>query len=147
LQASTGGNDEIQFGGAGSISVPGKIDSSVAGVRYDGTGTLTLSNSANAYTGATTITAGTLAVMKTGSLGDPSAPVVLDGGATMRIDFGPVVEPTRNIIVNAGGGVFDFGPNSGGKAGATGVWAIAAGSAMARAKRRPVRQIRQSAIG
>ncbi len=73
-----------------------------------GTGTLVLSG-ANSHTGATTVTAGTLTVAATGSLGN--TPVAINTGGT----FAPSgnVGATGGITLNTGG-TLNVGGNSGG---------------------------------
>ncbi|MEX2360504.1 MAG: autotransporter-associated beta strand repeat-containing protein, partial [Gammaproteobacteria bacterium] len=81
------------------------------GVTKNGVGTLTLTG-LNAYTGATTITAGTLAANSTDALGDGSGTntLVFDGGTLQAI--GAITSPlTRTVTLNSTG-VIDTNGNA-----------------------------------
>ena len=65
--------------GTGMVTVSGAIGANVTGVvQNSATSNMTLSNAANAYTGNTTITAGTLFLSGSGNLGDSN--LVMNGG-------------------------------------------------------------------
>ncbi|MDR3403869.1 MAG: autotransporter-associated beta strand repeat-containing protein, partial [Chthoniobacter sp.] len=66
-----------------------------------GTGTLTLSNSGNNYTGGTTINGGTVSISNDGNLGDSTGGVKLDGG-TLQATAG--LTTNRTITLGASGG-------------------------------------------
>ena len=87
VQNATGADAVLTINQAGNTSFGGVIrdnpTSNKLGITKAGAGTLTLSNS-NTYTGATTISAGTLSVAITSNLGAPAANLVFDGG-TLQI--------------------------------------------------------------
>ena len=70
-------NQAITFGGAGNIVANGAITNSTAGLTKDGAGTLTLAV-ANTYSGATTVSGGTLAVN-----GSINSAATVQSGATL----------------------------------------------------------------
>ena len=82
---ATGGAAAVTdiFNGTGNITIGGTISDGngfANGLTYSGTGTLVLGGT-NTYTGATTVSAGTLQVNRaTGGLGDGTAAVTLGGG-------------------------------------------------------------------
>ncbi|MGL2964937.1 beta strand repeat-containing protein, partial [Flavobacterium sp. RSB2_4_14] len=59
-------NNTAEFGGVSNISVSGKLTGSGGKLTKVGSGILTISNASNDYTGATTVTSGTLSVQKGG---------------------------------------------------------------------------------
>ncbi|MGD1017975.1 MAG: autotransporter-associated beta strand repeat-containing protein [Verrucomicrobiia bacterium] len=57
---TSGGNFALTIGGAGNVSLTAALPATVNSLTKDGTGTLILANTGDAYVGATTISAGTL---------------------------------------------------------------------------------------
>lgn len=112
------GTKNLNIGGAGDIDVNGVIENTAQGLASQrrvgltkvGSGTLTLSNAANIYTGFTRVTEGTLALTSTGTLGD-SLEVAVSAGALLSLDAtnGHVVKVNSSI---GGSGMATGGPVS-----------------------------------
>lgn len=79
----TGPTFDLTVGGAGDVRIAGVIGTTSGGVNKDGSGTLTLAG-VNTYTGATSVSAGTLALAATGGLSADSE-LVLAPGATLDV--------------------------------------------------------------
>ena len=101
--------------GSNSLIVGGNDDSTAYSGVLSGTGVLTKVGNGtlvltgnNTYSGGTHVNGGTLAATVDENLGDPNAPLTLDGG-TLRFDaqFDPVT--TRTVTLNPGGGTFHTG--------------------------------------
>ena len=73
---------DVTFGGAGDTTVSNNAISGWGSVIKDGTGTLTLS-AASSYTGATTVSNGTLLVNNTTGSGTGTGNVIVNSGATL----------------------------------------------------------------
>lgn len=91
---STGGTKQIRLGGGntGANTFAGKIadaNSTVISITKNDAGTWVLGNTANTYTGVTTITAGTLQVSK-----------LADGGATAGSSIGNSSNAASNLVLN-----------------------------------------------
>jgi autotransporter-associated beta strand protein len=71
-----------------------------------GAGTVTLSGN-NTYTGATTVSGGTLSVAADANLGDTSSTLTLDGG-TLQITGAAFNSTARSIALGSAGGAFDI---------------------------------------
>jgi autotransporter-associated beta strand protein len=90
LTISTGGingaaaGQDLTVGGAGATTVSGVIGANVGQLIKDGSGTLALSGT-NAYTGATAINAGVVAVSSAAGLGATSANTVVATGAALQV--------------------------------------------------------------
>ena len=81
------------FSGAGGI---------VAGnLTIDGTGTVTLANSGNSYSGTTQILAGTLQI--TGNANAMVSAITIADGATLLMDATDAADMTSTITINSGG--------------------------------------------
>lgn len=95
--AITGSNDDLQFGGAGNITINDVIATGTGTLTKDGTGTLIL-NAANTYTGATIVSAGVLNVQNATSLGTTAGGTTVSNGATLQLQGGITVgNETLNI--------------------------------------------------
>jgi autotransporter-associated beta strand protein len=95
--AITGTNDNLQFGGAGNITVNDVIATGTGSLTKDGTGTLTL-NAANTYTGATTVSAGVLNIQNATGLGTIAGGTTVSNGATLQLQGGIIIgSETLNI--------------------------------------------------
>ena len=88
--AITGSNDNLQFGGAGNVTVNDVIATGTGTLTKDGTGTLIL-NAANTYTGATTVNAGVLNLQNATGLGTIAAGTTVTSGAALQLQGGIVV--------------------------------------------------------
>jgi autotransporter-associated beta strand protein len=96
----------LRFGGPGNVVVSGVISNGTSGsatdnLTYQGTGTLTLTNS-NTYVGVTNLTSGTVAVANSGAFsagqvnfGTTTAGA---GSATLRASGGPVTIPNAFVM-------------------------------------------------
>jgi autotransporter-associated beta strand protein len=83
------------FGGTGKISGPARISKA-------GTGVLTLNNSANDFTGTTTINKGTLALGSSGSLGNTPNLAIVAGG-TLDVSAKAAYTVSSNTSLSASG--------------------------------------------
>ena len=84
LGGNIGGNTQpLTVGGAGNTLIGGVIGTTTGTLTKDGAGTLTLA-AANTYRGATTVSAGTIALGATNGIGASSA-VTVAGGATLDL--------------------------------------------------------------
>ncbi len=98
--------------GTGIVTLTAAIPSTITNIIQNGAGTLTLTSAANAYTGTTTVTQGTLsfagtpATGATSGLGNSSSNIILGGASTLGIlnYTGAAATMTRNVTINAGGG-------------------------------------------
>jgi autotransporter-associated beta strand protein len=102
--------------GAGTVTITGAIGATVTNVlQNSATSALTLSSAANAYTGTTTVTQGTLnfagtpVTGATSGLGNSATNIVLGGASTLGklVYTGATATMTRNFTINAGGGEID----------------------------------------
>ncbi|HWM24162.1 MAG TPA: autotransporter-associated beta strand repeat-containing protein [Chthoniobacterales bacterium] len=82
--AITGSNDNLQFGGAGNLTINDVIATGSGTVTKDGLGTLIL-NAANTYTGLTTVSAGVLNIRNATSLGTTGGGTTVSSGATLQL--------------------------------------------------------------
>jgi fibronectin-binding autotransporter adhesin len=105
LTISTGGINgasagaALTIGGAAATTVSAAIGGNIGTLTKDGAGLLTLSG-ANAYTGATTINAGALAIGSAGALGATTGVTVAPGGA---LQLGAFTPATVALTLNGGG--------------------------------------------
>jgi autotransporter-associated beta strand protein len=97
--AITATNINLTFGGSGNTTVTTIIATGSGTLTKDGTGTLTLSG-ANTYTGATTVSAGTLAIGNATGLGTTAGGVTVASGATL--DLVNVALGAEAITLNGG---------------------------------------------
>ena len=88
---------------AGPLVISGEV-SGINGYTKTGAGTLTISGgSANLYSGATTVSVGTLDVQKDGGLG--SGNVTVASGATLKLGSGTLqtyIAPSANLLLQTG---------------------------------------------
>src|SRR5207302_1670479 len=74
-----------------NVTITGAIDSTLASLTKDGSGTLTLTGN-NTYTGATLISAGTVTVSGGNGIGDSSAVTLSNiAGATLNLNAGETI--------------------------------------------------------
>jgi fibronectin-binding autotransporter adhesin len=99
--------------GTNTVTITGAVGATVTNVlQNSATSALTLSSAANAYTGTTAVTQGTLnfagtpATGATSGLGNSTTNVVLGGASTLGIlnYTGAAATMTRNFTINVGGG-------------------------------------------
>lgn len=102
--------------GTGTVIITGAIGALVTNVlQNSATSALTLSSTANAYTGTTTVKQGTLnfagtpVTGATSGLGNSATTVILGGAGTLGklVYTGATATMTRNFTINAGGGEVD----------------------------------------
>ncbi len=82
--AITGSNDNLQFGGAGNLTINDVIATGNGTLTKDGLGTLIL-NAANTYTGLTTVSAGVLNIRNATGLGTAAGGTTVSSGATLQL--------------------------------------------------------------
>jgi autotransporter-associated beta strand protein len=73
-----------------------------------GAGTLYLTGT-NTYAGSTYFNAGTINIVSDANLGDPSGPLIFNGGG---LQLGASVISARSVTLNSGGGTFDTNGNN-----------------------------------
>ena len=93
-------NGALKFNRSDNISYSGLI-SGTGTLEQAGSGTLTLSNGSNSYSGATTVSAGTLAVTANNALGTNAAGTTVASGATL--DLQNVTYSTTEALTLNGG--------------------------------------------
>ncbi len=78
-----------------------------------GTGTITLGNANNSYSGGTLINAGTLSISSDGNLGTTSGGVAISGGinSVLSISSSLTLNAGRTITIGSSGGKLDAGAN------------------------------------
>jgi autotransporter-associated beta strand protein len=101
------GTQNLTFGGAGNVTVNDPIATSTGTLTKDGAGTLTLAG-ANTYTGATSVTAGTLLVNGSTASGSP---VTVNGSGTTLGGTG-TIGGTVAVSNAAAGAIVNPGANS-----------------------------------
>lgn len=101
--AITGSNDNLQFGGAGNVTINDVIATGTGTLSKDGTGTLTL-NAANTYTGTTTVSAGVLNVQNATGLGTIAGGTTVSNGATLQLQGGITIGSEALNIRGTGAG-------------------------------------------
>lgn len=82
-------------------SVISGVLSNTLGITKTGTGTLTLSNAGNTYSGATNVNAGTLSIASNGALGNTTG-VTVAGGANLNINNINYTNPASIVLQNNG---------------------------------------------
>ena len=98
----------LTFGGAGNIAVADPIATSTGSLTKDGNGRLTLSG-ANTYTGATTVSVGTLALVG----GSQQSAITVTSGASLGFTLGSPTTSTAAVTFSAGSKVTITGTPSG----------------------------------
>jgi fibronectin-binding autotransporter adhesin len=101
--------------GTGNVTLTAALPSTITDVLQNGSGTLTLTSAANAYTGTTTVSsgilsfAGTPVVTTTSGLGNSLTNIVLGSASTSGtlVYTGAAATLSRNFTINAGGGEID----------------------------------------
>jgi autotransporter-associated beta strand protein len=88
--AITATNLNLTIGGAGDTTLSGVLGLGTGTLTKDGVGTLTLNN-ANTYTGATTVSAGTLNIQNATALGTTAGGVTVTAGAALQLQGGIAV--------------------------------------------------------
>ncbi|HEV3443083.1 MAG TPA: DUF4214 domain-containing protein [Gemmataceae bacterium] len=87
---------------AGQVTIAGTISGNQALVLNSGNGTLVLANSANTYSGGTTINSGTLSVAADGDLGVATGSVTINNGATLLVTATFTLGASRTVILGRG---------------------------------------------
>ena len=88
-----------QITAASDVMLTGILSGTNGGLSKAGTGTLTLSG-ANTFTSDVNLSAGTLAITSSSSLGAPGSMLTFTGTSTLRADAG--VSVSRNYVINSG---------------------------------------------
>ena len=106
-------NKNLTFDGAGNVTVADRIATGSGTLTKTGNGTLTLS-AANTYTGATTISDGTLAISNATGLGTTDAATTVASGGSLSISGGITVAEaiTINGTGHSSGGAIIFTANN-----------------------------------
>lgn len=81
-----------------SSTLSGVLSGTGGILSLNGPGTLTLSNSANSYTGGTIVQGGTLLVSADGALGDSSGPLTISGGT---LQVGATFSSARSVFLSS----------------------------------------------
>ncbi len=106
----SGTNRNLTVGGSDATIISGAIQTGTGSLTKLGTGTLTLSNTSNSFSGAITVADGVLSISNELHLGATSstADLTLNGG-TLRIAGADVTVATsaRNLLLGASGGTID----------------------------------------
>jgi fibronectin-binding autotransporter adhesin len=97
-----------QGGGTFNVTYAGAITGASA-LTKSGLGSLTLGTSNSAYTGALSVTGGTLIAGASSSLGSAAASNTLTLNAGALQSTGPIVANTRNVAIGTSGGAIDLG--------------------------------------
>ena len=92
---------------AGTATVAGQLLGAGA-LNKSGTGIVVLTNAANLYSGATTVTAGQLTASVTGALGATTGSVTVNGG-TAVLDLGGTTHTKNGVVLLDGGGTIQNG--------------------------------------
>ena len=95
----TNGGHTVTVGGAANATIGGVISGSGA-LTKSGAGSLTLAN-ANTYTGATTISAGTVTAANNTALGATNGSTTVESGATLEVSGG--ITSAENITITGSG--------------------------------------------
>ena len=118
--APTTSTGTLDFGSAqGVITTPanGVISAKVTGsggIVKSGTGSLTLNNTNNNYSGGIVVNAGTLSITSDAALGDASGGITFNGTSTISIDANVIIGAGRTMTINDGANVtFTQGSNGG----------------------------------
>ena len=93
----TGTNTNLTLGGTGNGMVAGTITTGSGTLTKDGNGIWTLSG-ANTYTGATTVSQGTLALIG----GSQASPITVNSGASLGFTLGSPTSSTSTFDLSAG---------------------------------------------
>ena len=110
LGAVSGSGKNFAIGGAGNTTISGVIGTTTGTLTKNGAGTLTLSG-ANTYTGATTISAGTILVQNASAFSAGTA-VTVQNGAALAVDSGVTLTKTatwQSGSILGGNGKYDIG--------------------------------------
>jgi autotransporter-associated beta strand protein len=99
ITSITGSGNSLTLGGTVGGSIASVIGTGSGPVTKQGSGTWTLSG-ANTYTGATTVSAGTLAITNASGLGTTAAGTTIASGATL--DLQGVAVGAESITINGG---------------------------------------------
>jgi autotransporter-associated beta strand protein len=97
-------NATFNYSSSAAQTLAGVI-SGTGAVIQNGPGTLTLS-AANAYSGATTVSAGTLDISASGSLS--ASPITVANGATLQLDSSTGLGSAVNLLLNSGSPVVNL---------------------------------------
>ena len=95
----TNGGNAVTVGGAANTTIGGVISGSGV-LTKSGAGSLTLAN-ANTYTGATTISAGTVKAANNAALGATNGSTTVENGATLEVSGG--ITSAENITISGSG--------------------------------------------
>ncbi len=98
----TNGN-ALNFKGTGTTAVTGVISGSGALTKQDGGATILGGASANTYTGATTVTGGTLQIEKAGALGSTAAGTTVNSGGTLALAGSGTTFAAESLTLNGTG--------------------------------------------
>ncbi|MBN8975866.1 MAG: autotransporter-associated beta strand repeat-containing protein [Rhizobiales bacterium] len=105
LNGNIGVAGSLTFDQSGTDTAVANMITGTGSVAKTGSAMVTLSG-ANTYTGGTAINAGILSISSDANLGAASGALTFNGGTLQKT--GGVLSTARNVVLNSGGGTFDF---------------------------------------
>jgi autotransporter-associated beta strand protein len=98
--ASGGTADVLTVGGAGPVTISGSFGANFTALNKTGAGVLTLSGTNTAFTGNTTISAGSITVGSNDAFGSAGSVQITGAGVNVVLANGVVTNPNVTLLVN-----------------------------------------------